>query len=361
MLLDPKKIRKVFVRAPNWLGDVIMATPSFARIRSQYIHAEIVCGMKRGQQPILSGCKSFDRYLPMKEYKGFRGFRKEVQLLRKERFDLAILFPNSLSTALRVVLAGVRYRLGYSQGRGFLLTHGIRARQPLAKIKKRYGPRREPVPMPAYYAAMLDVLDMPKIGTHPILRVSADEVERATTLLENLGIAPREKLILLNPAAAFGSSKLWAAERWAALADGLRASLGKGFRLLVLVGPGEEGIARAIAAHAGQDLLLGIDPLLPLELLKAVVQRASLMVTTDSGPRHIAVAFDCPHVVLMGPTHPGYTALNTVFATVLRHEVDCGPCHLKTCPLDHLCMQLIEVKEVLEACLARLEGTKMQA
>jgi len=359
MKINAKKIEKVFVRAPNWLGDVIMATPSFARIRSAFIDAEITCGIKPGHQAILDGSRSFDAYMPMKGQKGRRAFFEDVRRLREKDFDLAILFPNSLSSALMCLVAGVPYRLGYTQGRRLLMTHGLKARIPKRRDGKRFGPRRVPVPMPQYYAALLDTQDMPLVDFHPLLRITDEEESQAAACLDRLGIGPEEDLILLNPGAAFGSSKLWYPENWARLADSLQDRLGPRARQLVLVGPGEEEIARAITARSQTQIQAAIDPLIPLGPLKAVVRRARIMVTTDSGPRHIAVAFDRPHVVLMGPTHPDYTSATLDHGVVIRHEVDCGPCHLKTCPLDHRCMTLITPDEVLAASLnllSREEG-----
>ena len=351
MTIDPKNIRKVLVRAPNWLGDVIMATPSFARIRSAFIDAEIVCGIKPGHQAILDGSRSFDRYLPMKGQKGRKAFFEDVRRLRENQFDLAILFPNSVSSALMCLLAGVHYRLGYTQGRRLLMTHGLKARIPKRSDGKKYGPRRVPVPMPQYYAALLDTQAMPRVDSHPILRVTPEEEAQAQSCFERLGIEPSQRLILLNPGAAFGSTKLWYPENWARLADSLQEQLGPDTRQIILVGPGEEEIARAIQARCGAKVVAAIDPLIPLGTLKPVVRRADAMVTTDSGPRHIAVAFDVPHVVLMGPTHPDYTSANLEHGVVVRHKVDCGPCHLKTCPLDHRCMKLITPEEVLQATI----------
>ena len=89
--------------------------------------------------------------------------------------------------------------------------------------------------------------------------------------------------------------------------------------------------------------------MLDLEVLKSVVRRSSLMVTTDTGPRHFAVAFDVPAVVVMGPTDPRYTESNVDRTIVVREEVECAPCHLKVCPIDHRCMTWIETDRVIEA------------
>ncbi|MFQ5506741.1 MAG: glycosyltransferase family 9 protein [Planctomycetota bacterium] len=359
MELDPGKAKKVFVRAPNWLGDVIMATPAFARIRGFFVEAEIVGGIKQGHVPILGGTDFFDRYLQTDRSRGIGAAFRGLGLLRRERFDLAILFPNSLSSALHAALAGVPVRFGYSNGRSLLMTHGVRARWVARKDRKRSGPRREPIPMVDYYHYLLDAVGMPRAANKPILRVEPAEDERARRWLARLGVDPEDRFIVLNPGASYGSSKLWEPSRWSRLAEELSgSSLGARHQLLLIVGPGEEPLGRKILDAAGVSLPAAIDPVFPLDVLKAVLRRASLMVTTDSGPRHVAVAFDVPHVVLMGPTHQGYTGRNLEHAKVIQHEVDCGPCHLKTCPLDHRCMRLIRVEEVLEACLGMVGSSR---
>ena len=86
-----------------------------------------------------------------------------------------------------------------------------------------------------------------------------------------------------------------------------------------------------------------------LELLKPLIQRCQLLVTNDTGPRHYAVAFDIPVVVIMGPTDPRYTNANLEKTIVLRRETECSPCHLKECTLDHRCMTEITPELVLQA------------
>ncbi|PIE22998.1 MAG: lipopolysaccharide heptosyltransferase II [Planctomycetota bacterium] len=354
MKIDRSKIRSVYVRAPNWLGDVIMATAAFARIRSFFIDAKIVCGVKQGHHEILSGCRSFDDYIYVEKARGLRGLRREAAKLRPHGFDLAILFPNSISSALVCLWAGVPLRLGYTQGRRFLITHGLKAKLPKRKDGKPHGPRREPVPMVYYWGAMLDTVGMPKVEHRPILNLSATERERARELLLHYGLSPTKELILFNPGAAFGNTKLWPAEHWARLAEKLHAERGSQF--LIMVGPGEERIPQGIIQEARVDMKVTANPSVTLDVLKAIVDRAALMVTTDSGPRHIAAAMRTPHVVVMGPTHPGYTNANIEDATIIRHDVECGPCHLKVCPIDHHCMTGITPDEVFAAALQRIES-----
>ena len=85
------------------------------------------------------------------------------------------------------------------------------------------------------------------------------------------------------------------------------------------------------------------------------MRRADLLITTDSGPRHFAAAFDRPVVTLFGPTHIAWTETYHPKAVHLQKEVDCGPCQLRVCPLDHQCMHLLTPAEVFAAA-AKLLG-----
>lgn len=351
-VLDRRAIRKIFVRAPNWLGDVIMATPHFERIRRGFEGAEIVLGVKGGHAPVLDGSTSFDRRISIGKPRGWKGLRSEAAKLSGEDFDLAILFPNSLSSALVCRLAGIPKRLGYTQGRAPLMTHGMRFEGERKKFWQRKGPRRTPVPMVDYWNRLLDIFELPAVGAHPVLAVTDAEERACDAYLAEIGVEPDARIAIFAPTAGFGPSKHWVVERWAELARRLCAHDPE-LRIVAQCGPGEEDYVRAIVAAAAHDSVLAAIPPLGLDATKALVKRSRLMVTLDSGPRHLAVAFDVPHVVVMGPTHPDYTSSNLEFGTILRHEVDCGPCHLQVCPTDHRCMELIGLDEVFEACVGR--------
>src|SRR5262249_821116 len=133
----------------------------------------------------------------------------------------------------------------------------------------------------------------------------ADEADAdAVWLHERLG--ERREVICLNPGAAFGSAKHWHAESFAALAQALIDQRGSG--VLVLCGPAERELARQIAGLASRPGIATLaDHPISLGLTKACVRRSDLLITTDSGPRHFATAFDRPVVTLFGPTHIAWT------------------------------------------------------
>ena len=119
-------------------------------------------------------------------------------------------------------------------------------------------------------------------------------------------------------------------------------------RALVLVGPAETELGQRIAAEGGAMAM--VDPVLPLDKLKALVRRSALMITGDTGPRHLGVAFDRPVVCVMGPNDPNYTDYCMDRTILIRKELECSPCQRKICPLGHhQCMRDISVDEVVAA------------
>jgi heptosyltransferase-2 len=350
---DLGAVRRIWVRAPNWVGDLVMATATFARIRAAFPDAHITAGMRPYLRPLLAGSAFFDRIVDTPKPGGPRGLWRQVRAMRGERYDLAIVLPNSLATGLVPFLAGVPWRLGYRQGRPLLMNLGLRAAVRRHWWQPRSGPRRWPQPMPRYYHALLDVLGLPAGGEHPRLAVTAEEDAWVDAHLRSLGIAASERLLLLVVGANFGASKLWVPERFGEVAR--RFQQRHGMRALVLVGPAEVELGERIA-EAGAAIALS-KPVLTLDRLKALVRRGALMITGDTGPRHLAVAFDRPVVCLLGPTDANYTNYCLERQVVLRKDLPCSPCQRKVCPLGHhRCMRDITVDEVVavgEELLAR--------
>jgi heptosyltransferase-2 len=292
-----------------------------------------------GRDRILEGSTDFDEVLLERAGHSPAGLARLVRDLRRRRFDLALIFPNSFRTALIPFLARVPRRAGYRRNlRGPLLTDPVEY--------EREGRRRRPMPMPLFYARLCEKVGVARGDGRPRLQVTAACEERAEERRRELGIAPGEKLVGLNPGASFGASKLWPPRHFARLGDAITER--HGLRTILFVGPGEEPIAAEIEKEMRRKPINTAARPLDLDVLKPFIRDLQLLVTTDTGPRQYAVAFGVPAVVVMGPTDPRYSAINLEKTEVVRHDVPCGPCHLKTCPIDHRCMVGITPEEVLE-------------
>ena len=123
---DPSAVERIWLRAPNWLGDFVMATAAFARIRAAFPNAHITAGMRPYLRPLVDE-GLFDEIVATPKASGLGDFARQVRALRQQRHDLAIVLPNSWITGAVPFFAGIPLRLGYRQGRPLLMNLGISA------------------------------------------------------------------------------------------------------------------------------------------------------------------------------------------------------------------------------------------
>lgn len=321
-----------------------MATPALISLRKGLSKCRITFIGKGNARVLLEGLGLWDEYLSFDRHGREGGtftFIKVAGLIRRQRFDTGVILPNSISAALLFVLGGVNRRIGYNRhGRGSLLTHPV-------PVERESG-RFVPVPMVSSYLRLVEVLGIRPATTHPQLSIAGDDDVWSLRLWKRLGYLDNRPVVGITPGASFGPSKQWLPSYFAKVSDMLRKRLDA--HVLFMPGPGEEPLMEEIR-HASEDEPDVLAPhQSPLNRLKAVINRCDLLLTNDTGPRHIAVAFHRPVVVIMGPTDPRYTATNLEETTILRRELPCSPCMLKVCPRDHACMTQITPEDVFEAC-----------
>ncbi|MBN1360821.1 MAG: lipopolysaccharide heptosyltransferase II [Sedimentisphaerales bacterium] len=334
------QVKTLAVRCPNWVGDIVMATPVFECLRANLPQARIVGVLKKSAQGILRDSPWFDEFVDLGD-KSWASFRAMRARLHEVRPDAAILLANSLRSALTMRLSGVKTLYGYRrEWRSPLLAGG--------PTVTRNGDSIVPIPMTEYYLGICRWLGLEVPSqTKPKLFIGDALRRRGEALLSKYGVTPTDRLIGLNPGASFGSSKCWPAEYFAEVARRCRTELNA--KVIVFSGPGEDEIVQAILDAAQTDLIDTRPDKVDLELLKPLVRRCDLMITNDTGPRHYAVALDVPTVVIMGPTDPRYTNANLDRTIVVRKELACAPCHKKVCPKQHECMKEIKPAEVFDA------------
>ncbi len=341
---------KIAIFLPNWIGDAVMATPAVRALRQHFADAEMIGVSKPYIAGVLEGAPWFDRLLPL-DGRGPRGQRWPAVAwqLRREGIDLAVLFPNSFHSALVAWLGGCRRRVGYARyGRGWLLSDRL---QPLTDERGR----RLPSPVIDAYNLLAEKAGCARSSCRMELFTTTRDETAADVVWKQTGLAAATEVVLLNPGAAFGAAKHWPARYFTQLAQDLADRRGSG--VLVLCGPSERALADQIATEARRGNVHSLaDYPLSLGLTKACVRRADLLVTTDSGPRHFAAAFDRPVVTLFGPTHIEWTETYHLRAVHLQRAVPCGPCQLRVCPLDHRCMTELTPAEVYAASTRLLDA-----
>ncbi|MBL8877549.1 MAG: lipopolysaccharide heptosyltransferase II [Phycisphaerales bacterium] len=334
--------RRLLVVLPNWVGDVVLATPVLAALRKSLAEAHICYLHRPYVGEIVAGCGWHDQSIEWPAKKGWRGAIARIEFsraVRRERFDVALLLTNSFRSALTTWLAGVPRIIGYArEWRGWMLTDRLR---PL----KRDG-EFVPSPMLDYYIKLAEYIGCPVTNTRLQLGISAEQDAAGQRLKEHYGIQ-NKRYAIINPGAAFGAAKCWLPERFAEVCDEL---LLRHELIGVIVGAaGEAALMRKISEAARQRVICCESPGTTLGSLKPLVRDAALMVCNDTGPRHYGNAFGIPVVTIFGPTFQEWTDTGYEGESKLQARVDCGPCMLRVCPLDHRCMRGITSAEVVAA------------
>jgi heptosyltransferase-2 len=328
---------------PNWVGDVVMATPAIRALRRQFDQARFVGVCRPYVTGVLEGADWLDKTLLLDRRGPWsRRWPAVVWQLRREHVDLALLFPNSFRSALVAWLGGAKRRIGIRRSwRGRLLTDALESQRDAAG-------RFVPCPIIDDYNRLARAAGCPSPDRRMQLFTTAADERAADQVWDQFAFSGGDEVICLNPGAAFGAAKYWPVENFAHLAQELSDQ--RGSQVLVLCGPGEREMARRIARLAARPGVRSLaDETLSLGLTKALVRRSSLLITTDSGPRHFAAAFDRPVITLFGPTHVDWTETYFAKAVHLQKQVPCGPCQKRVCPLDHRCMQGLLPAEVFAA------------
>jgi heptosyltransferase-2 len=308
---DPESVTRVVVRAPNWLGDAIMALPAIGAVRRTFPRSNVAVGALPSIAPLFEEQSSAapDEVIALEP-------RTEAATLRNGRFDLAILLPNSFRSAWVAKRAGIRHRWGLAtSGRRWLLTRRVR-------------PLKGKVHQTARYLALMDGLGIS--GTDD----------------------PSTKLVGFAPGAAYGHAKRWPPNRVAQVI----AKLNEHGAACVLVGSAADRdagreIESALPMSARVVNLIGRTD---LRLLAGILERCQVFISNDSGAMHLAAALSVPVVAIFGPTDERVTApLGN--HDILLEQVFCRPCMLRDCPIDHRCMKRISADRVITAAAGRLQ------
>ena len=344
--------QKILVRAPNWIGDAVMCEPAIRGLRSLFPEAEMTMLAKPAVAELFHAAPELNRVVVYEDkglHAGLSGKWALAGTLRRYDFDLAVLFQNAFEAAFLAWLAGIPQRYGYAtDGRVFFLT------MPVAVPS-----RSRAVHQVEYYWNLLKPLGLSGGASSPTLCVTADEGRRLDTRLAVAGVGLSDIVIGFNPGSTYGSAKRWLPERFAEVARRLAERIGQdhGAQVVVVIlgAGGEESLGRDIASRInGRSVVLS--GATTIRELMAVVKRCRILITNDTGPMHIAAACGVPVVAVFGPTDSRTTAPYGQERSIVREAVDCAPCLLRDCPIDHRCMTRISVDRVYEAAVQQLNG-----
>jgi heptosyltransferase-2 len=405
---DSRLAMKVMIRVPNWVGDAVMAEPALRRLRRIFKDARITFVARPWVAGLFEGENLYDDVIPAPDARGYlqstTQFIKDARTLRREKFDYGVLLTNSFATAVMARAAGVAEVAGYATDWRTALLH-----KPIT-FEKGYKSKHQVF---YYLNLALDIErsfgkatgdDLP--NPQPQLQATAESLKNARRLFADEGFEVRspesgawspasgletpasevgdsqadfindetctaerpapdirfyplksksrtpdtghrtKRLVALNPGATNSRAKQWLAERFAATADALAER--DGFQTIIIGTAGDVGRANEVA-QLMQTKVVNLAGRTSIAELKAVLSLSSLVISNDTGAAHVSAALGVPTVVVFGPTEHFATRPLSDLAAVVRHDVECSPCMLKDCPIDHRCMTRVEVDDVYAA------------
>lgn len=343
------EFRNIIVRMPNWIGDMVMATPVLSDLRKAYPQARITAMCRVPVSDLLLADPEIDELFCFSKTSSFsrRSERKNlIEKLRYGKYDLGVLLTHSLSSAWWFWQGKVKTRLGYNcNGRSLLLTHSI----PLPENVDRQH-------LVITYKMLLEILGIPISDTAPRLYLSEQEVDEARQLLKQHGVTGGSKVVGINPGATYGSAKCWLPERFREVAVRLLDD-----PQIVIVFFGDQ-VTASLAKEICQGLssrIVNLAGLTSLRELAALISLCDVLLTNDSGPMHIADALGTKILSLFGSTSEIVTGPYRTGKVIHKH-VECSPCYQRTCPIDFRCMKRISAEEVYRELHAILEDSHAQ-
>ncbi|MCH8157068.1 MAG: lipopolysaccharide heptosyltransferase II [Nitrospinae bacterium] len=345
--LDKEEIHHLALWMPNWVGDVVLALPAVQSLRRRYPNTRITVIVRPPADELLLGHPAVDSVIrfPQNEGDGILAQLSYARGLSKYGFDLGVVFPNSIHSALMLMLAGARFRLGYkTDGRGMFLTHPLPISRKARKTEYRVN---------YFYNILAPLNPEPLPDRHDPIWPENGKPSLEETLLK-VGVDKNDFFVTVHP----GTSKperAWHAERFGIFCQ----KLTKEFRMkIILLGTEkEEALLAKIREFCPPGMTVTVPRLNLLEIMR-VLEASRLFIGNDSGMMHLASLVGTPVVGIFGPGHPGTSGpyLPPEKQEIVTHHYPCSPCRqqfFKECkPSPHnkpYCLEDISVKDVSEA------------
>ena len=347
LTLNKEEILHIALWMPSWIGDVVLSLPALQTLRILHPNSRITAIVKPPVDQLLSNYLPLDSVIQFPKNKG-DSFIKQFNYalgLRKYQFDLGVVFPNSLHSALMLMLTGARFRIGYrTDGRRILLTHSI----PVTRKEKKTSYRVN------YFHKILSPLNPGPVPDcyDPVWKKGRDE--KLQNVLLTMGIDKKDHLIIIHPGAS-KHERAWHVERFGVLCQ----KLIKQYRMkIILLGTSEEKrLLKKIIESCPQGSV-NIAPELDLGEVTELLKVSQLFIGNDSGMLHLASLGGTPVVGIFGPGHPDTTGpfIDAQKQEIITRNYSCSPCRqhfFKECnPSPHnkpYCLEDISVKGVSEA------------
>ncbi len=338
---------KILVRGTNWIGDAVMSIPALRELRRIFPDAQITLHTRAWADGLFRDASFIDDLVTFETQRWkFRDVLDNSGFLRDDEYDLAVLFPNSFESALTTFLTRIPRRIGYNKDvRGLLLTDPIAVPE--------WKNRRHEV---FYYLNLVAETEKRVLGRNTVsgtipnteLEVSDERKFEADDLLRNFGVDLLKKTVALGVGSTNSRAKRWPAEHYAELTGRLQTEAGAN---VVLIGSKDEIDVADKVARLCRITPINLAGETGLAEAVAVLSNIDLLISNDMGLAHVAAAVGTQTLVIFGPTNPETTRPFSDNAAVIRKDVNCSPCMLRDCPIDHRCMAWIKVEQIFEAAV----------
>lgn len=332
--------RRILLIKPSSLGDIVHAMPTCAAIRRAYPKARLTWLVKREWAGLVERIDGVDRVWPVEST--FKGWLSQVSPLRAERFDLVVDLQGLFRSAVIGWFTGSSLLVGFENGR---------------EGSPWFYSRRVPVPQSEMHAVDRYLLVAKAVGAVEsgapafCFRLPQTDYNEVDRVLNRFGVTPGMSWVAMNVSARW-PTKRWPAASFAEVADGLQQ---EGCGAVVMIGGPDERADIAEVNRMMKTPAIDLAGATTVGLLPALLSRASLLITNDSGPMHVAAAVGTPIVSLFGPTSAIRTGPYGVGHDVLTGKVPCSPCFSRTChntlPLE--CLKMVSPQQVLAAARAQ--------
>jgi len=336
-IIDPmSESKKILIRLPNWIGDIVMALPMIEALKKTYPCSQIDVLVRFPFDSLLAAQPHIRKIIPLilpKVWHAKLNHGPLIKGLKQEHYDTAIVCTHSFSSAWMMKQAGIPHRIGSRRFLGnWLLSHSVQIDRSLHQKKQ--------------YLQLLDPLKIPYEESWPKLHIDPQHVEPTKAKFSCLGLDFSQPYVLLHPGASYGAAKTWPMEHFETLASKL------------------------LLETDCQVVILGEKPNRPFKLqnarffdfssqttlveLMVLIQHGSYLICNDSGPMHLGYALGIPLIALFGATDPLKTGPSGALSDYLFNKTDCGPCFKRVCPLDHRCMKNLSPDQVFKKLQTKL-------
>ncbi len=343
--------RHILVRATNWVGDAVMSLPALRAVRARFPEASIAVAARPSVAAVYA--REGFRLIDYTAARGLSGLKQQWRFargLRGDGFGCALLLQNAFEAALIARMAGIAERVGYARdGRGPLLTVPV----PVPK------PGEIPAHQRYYYLELLRragwIEALPQVEE---IRLARLDHARASgrSLFERAGL--QGDVIGISPGAAYGTAKRWVPEHFVEAAARLARECTA--EVAVFGAREESDLCRWIAAQIAAAGIRATSLAGQTSLAEFIDMAAAsrIFLTNDSGAMHIASAAGVPTVTVFGATDPFATGPTGSLARIVREPVECSPCLLRECPIDHRCMTRVTPQRVVDVALELVEAAR---